>query len=416
MNTLATIVYYPKAKTYSILSELTTDGEVEDFYLVTISRLLELAVFSASKYTQSKVRKVLSKEFAYILEELLSKDEKFLNKDEYYHEIITSLIDLDRAQDFIIAISDVIQRLVVDHLHVLGDIYDRGPYPDKIIDLLMSHHSLDITWGNHDILWMGAASGSKACVANAMRISARYDNLEIMEDVYGISLRHLLTFAEVTYDLKKDDVFKLKLAADKTDHYDEESRQLSKIQQALAVIQFKLEGAIIQRNPDFQMQDRLLLDKINYEDQTIQLDGQVYDLENGDFPTIDPEKPYELTEEEQAIIDRLMESFMESERLKKHVRFLINKGSMYLVYNENLLYHGCVPLNAGGSFMSKIFDDVEYSGKRLFDYFDQAVRNGFLKRKAPNNQRNLDLIWYLWMGQFLLYLENERWRLLKIII
>lgn len=399
MDTLATIIYYPKDKMALILKQINSREEEEDFYRVTLSRLIELCVFAASKYTRSKVRKALPSEFAYIIEELLSRDDKFLNKDDYYNEIISSIISLKRAREFIVAISYLIQRLVVDHLHVLGDIYDRGPYADKIIDRLMDHHSLDIQWGNHDILWMGAASGSKACIANVLRISARYDNLETVEDAYGISLRHLLTFAETTYPKMKNVGFKPKDDPGKTmEYYDDEPNQMAKIQLALAIIQFKLEAEIIKRNPEYKMDHRLLLDKIDYDKSTIEIDGIIYDLVDFDWTTIDPEDPYKLTEEEEAVIDRLVYSFTQSDRLKQHVRFLINKGSMYYIYNDNLLFHGCVPLNEDGSLMSAEFGEKKYSGRRLFDKFDEAVRQGFIHRKDEDNQENLDLIWYLWCG------------------
>jgi len=398
MDTLATLIYYPKDKVNLILKELDTEEEIEDFYRVTLSRLIELCVFAASKYTRSKIRKSLPKEFAYIIEELLSKDDKFLNKDAYYNEIISSIIMLQRAQDFIIAISYLIQRLVVDHLHVLGDIYDRGPYPDRIIERLMDHHSLDIQWGNHDILWMGAASGSKACIANVLRISARYDNLETIEDAYGISLRHLLTFANMTYPNIINASFEPKNDPNKTEYFDDEANQMAKIQQAMAIIQFKLEAEIIQRRPEFEMDHRLLLDKIDYENHTIELNGKIYDLEDGDFPTIDPENPYQLTPEEEAVMERLAHAFTHSERLQEHIRFLVNKGSMYLIYNDNLLFHGCVPLNEDGSLMSAKFDGAEYAGKELLDKFDEAIRQGFIHRKRKGNEENLDLIWYLWCG------------------
>lgn len=398
MDTLATLIYYPKDKVNLILKELETQEEIEDFYRVTLSRLIELCVFAASKYTRSKVRKSLPKEFAYIIEELLSKDDKFLNKDAYYNEIISSIIMLNRAQDFIIAISYLIQRLVVDHLHVLGDIYDRGPYPDRIIERLMNHHSLDIQWGNHDILWMGAASGSKTCIANVLRISARYDNLETIEDAYGISLRHLLTFANMTYPNIINASFEPKNDPNKTEYFDDEANQMAKIQQAMAIIQFKLEAEIIQRRPEFEMDHRLLLDKIDYENHTIELNGKIYDLEDGDFPTIDPENPYQLTPEEEAVMERLAHAFTHSERLQEHIRFLVNKGSMYLIYNDNLLFHGCVPLNEDGSLMSAKFDGAEYAGKELLDKFDEAIRQGFIHRKRKDNEENLDLIWYLWCG------------------
>ncbi|WP_028274100.1 fructose-bisphosphatase class III [Atopococcus tabaci] len=398
MNTLATLIYYPKEKIQLILKECETQEEINDWYRVTLSRLIELCVFAASKYTRSKVRKALPQEFAYIIEELLSKDDKFLNKDAYYNEIISSIIALDRGQEFVVAISQLIQRLVVDHLHVLGDIYDRGPYPAKIVDRLMKHHSLDIQWGNHDILWMGAASGSAVCIANVLRISARYDNLEIIEDAYGISLRQLLTFAETTYPERKGSCFEPKLDPDKPPYYEEEARQLAKIQQAIAVIQFKLEAQSIRRNPDFQMEHRMLLDKIDYEKGTITLDGVEYELDNTDFPTIDPKDPYSLTPEEQAVMDRLVYAFTYSEKLQLHVSFLINNGSMYLVYNDNLLYHGCVPLEEDGSFMALELGGKKYAGKALFDMFDEAIRKGFLNRKRQNTTKYLDLIWYLWTG------------------
>ncbi len=399
MDTLATIIYYPRDKVTLLLKQLQTKEEQDEFYRVTLSRLLELCVFAASKYTRSKVRKALPEEFAYVIEELLSRDDKFLNKDDYYNEIITSIIELDRAYDFVAAISYLIQRLVVDHLHVLGDIYDRGPYPEKIVDRLTKHHSLDIQWGNHDILWMGAASGSKACIANVLRISARYDNLETVEDAYGISLRHLLTFAGTTYPNVNNPTFIPKQDASKgVAFYEHEDTQMASIQQAMAIIQFKLEADIIKRNPDFEMEHRLLLDKIDYENMTINIEGEEYALTGFDFPTIDPEDPYKLTPEEEEVMNRLVHSFRQSERLKEHVRFLVNKGGMYLVYNDNLLFHGCVPMYEDGTLMSAHFNGKEYSGKALFDVFDEAVRQGFINRKSEDNERYLDLIWYLWNG------------------
>jgi fructose-1,6-bisphosphatase-3 len=398
MDTLATIIYYPRDKVELILEDYETEEEINDFYRVTLSRLIELCVFAASKYTRSKVRKALPDEFSYIIEELLSRDDKFLNKEDYYNEIISSIIMLKRAEDFIVAISYLIQRLVVDHLHVLGDIYDRGPYADKIVDRLMAHHSLDIQWGNHDILWMGAASGSKACIANVLRISARYDNLETIEDAYGISLRHLLTFAETTYPNIHNEKYKPKNDPNKTGHYDDEANQMAKIQQAMAIIQFKVEAEIIKNHPEFEMDHRLLLDKIDYENNTIDINGQSYDLNGFDAATIDPEDPYKLTEEEAAVMDRLVYSFTHSDRLGEHVRFLVNKGTMYKVYNENLLFHGCVPLNDDGSLMSATLDGKQYSGRKLLDKFDEAVRQGFLNRRSKGNESNLDLVWYLWCG------------------
>ncbi|WP_313467322.1 fructose-bisphosphatase class III, partial [Carnobacterium sp.] len=292
MSTLATLIYYPEEKIKNILADIVNEEEIDEWYRLTLSRLIELCVFVASKYTSSKVRKALPKEFTYIIEELLLKDNSFSNKEDYYSKIIQSIISLDRAPQFIAAISYLIQRLVVDHLHVVGDIYDRGPYPDKIIDTLIDHHSVDIQWGNHDILWMGAASGSAVCIANVLRISARYDNLEIIEDAYGISLRQLLTFAEMTYTEDSANGFYPKIDKEKKDFYEEEVRQITKMHQAIAIIQFKLEGVIIKRQPDFKMEHRMVLNMIDYENGTITIKGETYPLTNTYFPTIDPADPY----------------------------------------------------------------------------------------------------------------------------
>lgn len=398
MDTLATLIYYPKEKMEVILEDIDSDQDRLDWYRLTLLRLIEFTNFSASKYTRSKVRKALPKDFAYIIEELLSKDDTYEDKVDYYNEIISSIIELGRAEDFIIALCYLIQRLIVDHLHVLGDIYDRGPYPDRIIDRLMKHHSVDIQWGNHDVLWMGAASGSAACIANVVRISARYDNLEIIEDAYGISLRPLLSFAEHTYGSKSNKWFKSTKDPYKTDHYKSEIDQLSVIQQAIAVIQFKLEAEVIKRNPDFNMEDRLLLEKIDHDKGTIMLDGKEYQLTNTNFPTIDPKDPYKLTEDEKVVMDRLIYAFMHSEPLKRHIRYLITNGSMYLVYNDNLLFHGCIPLNEDGSFVEVDYEGKKYSGRALLDLFDEAIRISFFERNKQNNDKHLDLVWYLWTG------------------
>ncbi|SEL30009.1 fructose-1,6-bisphosphatase-3 [Carnobacterium iners] len=397
-NTLATLIYYPEEKIKNLSETIDETQEMDEWYRLTLSRLIELCVYVASKYTSSKVRKALPVEFAYIIEELLSKDTSFPNKEDYYNEIIQSILSLDRAPQFITAISYLIQRLVVDHLHVVGDIYDRGPYPDKIIDTLMDHHSVDIQWGNHDILWMGAASGSAVCIANVLRISARYNNLEIIEDAYGISLRQLLTFAEMTYTQEVTEGFYPKIDKEEIDFFEEEIRQITKMHQAIAIIQFKLEGAIIKRQPNFKMDDRMLLDKIDYEKGTISINRKIYPLTNTYFPTIDPENPYQLTKEEESIVERLIYAFKTSERLQKHISYLYNKGSMYLTYNDNLLFHGCVPLNEDGSFMSFKIRKNTYSGKALLDKFEEVLRKGYLTRDKENKEKHLDIIWYLWTG------------------
>lgn len=401
MNQLATIVYYPEEKVDLIVSELASREEIEEFYTLTVTRITELCAFVVSKYTRSKVRKALPPDYAYIIEELLFKDTIMSNKEHYYDKIINTVISLNRGKQLISAFAHVIQRLVVDHIHVVGDIYDRGPYPDKIIDTLMDGHELDIQWGNHDVLWMGAASGSAACMANVIRISARYDNLEIIEDAYGISLRPLMTFSEMVYPEDRYEPFLPKVNPDSDDEiYQEEIRQIAKMNQAISIIQFKLEGAIIQRHPEFEMEASMLLDKINHDEGTVTIAGKVYPLRCDYFPTIDPNNPYALTEEEKLVVNRLMEGFLNSERLHKHVQFLFSKGSLYLKYNDNLLFHGCVPINDDLTFMEMTIHNKKYKGKALLDEYEDILRKGYLNREAgSDNNRYLDYVWYQWEGK-----------------
>ena len=401
MNQLATIVYYPEDKIDMIVDSLESEEEINEFYSLTLLRITELCAFTVSKYTRSKVRKAIPADYAYIIEELLFKDTIMTNKEDYYEKIIKTVISLDRAPELIAAISHVIQRLVVDHLHVVGDIYDRGPFPDKIIDTFMDGHELDIQWGNHDVLWMGAASGSAACMANVIRICARYNNLEIIEDAYGISLRPLITFAEMVYKEDRYEPFMPKInTEDESKIFPEELRQIAKMNQAISIIQFKLEGEIIKRHPQFDMADRMVLDFINYETGTVKLDGKEYPMLCDYFPTVDPADPYRLSEEEMLVVERLLTGFLNSERLQKHVQFLFSKGSMYLSYNDNLLFHGCVPLNPDGSFMELPIANVKYSGKALLDKYEEVLRRGYLNRESTKrNVRSLDLIWYLWEGK-----------------
>lgn len=397
-NALATLIYYPEEKIKLILSEYETENEKEEWFRMTLSRLIEVCVFVASKYTRSKVRKALPDEFAYIIEELLFKDNKYANKDGYYNEIIDSIISLERGAAFVTAMSNLIQRLVVDQLHVVGDIYDRGPHPDKIVETLMQHHSVDIQWGNHDILWMGAASGSAVCMANVIRIQARYHHLDILEEGYGITLRQLWNFADSTYSTETNSCFYPKIDPSEPKPLQEEMIQLTKIHQAIAIIQFKLEGPIIRRHPEFHMDHRLLLNKIDYEKGTITLQGETYPLTNTSFPTIDPTDPYQLTPEEEAIVEKLVLAFKNSNQLQKHISYLINNGSMYLTHNHNLLVHGCLPMNPDGSFMEMDIRGKMVSGKVLLDKFEDAVRKGFLYQQRENNDKYLDLVWYLWTG------------------
>ena len=338
-RSLATLIYYPKQK-MDLIRE--TEPNMEDWYKVHLYLLIEVSKRAASKYTRSKVRKALPKDFAYVIEELITEKAEVNDKESYYNEIISTIIRIGRAEEFICAISELIQRLVVDHLHIVGDIYDRGPGPHLIMDKLMTYHSVDIQWGNHDVLWMGAAAGQRGCIANVVRICARYGNLDILEDGYGINLLPLATFAIRTYGDDPCTCFKLK-GGDKTDS--DEMQMNLRIHKAISIIQFKVEGEIIRRQPSFHLENRALLHRIDYEKGTILLDGKEYRMLDMNFPTIDPENPYALTEEEEEVMERLERAFANCEKLQRHMRFLLAKGGLYKVYNDNLLYHGCVPLD-----------------------------------------------------------------------
>jgi len=392
---LATLVYYPEQKLELIIKE---EKNIEDFYRISIYRLVELCKYASSKYTRSKVRKLLPEDFRYIIEELLNENLEGEHKQEYYKSIVETIIEIDRAKEFIIAISKVIQKLVVDRLHVIGDIYDRGPRPDIVLDRLMDYHSVDIQWGNHDILWMGAAAGEKTCIANALRISARYANLDIIEDIYGINLLPLATFAMDTY---KNDACKSFMPKIEDENVSTKEKSLiAKMHKAISIIQFKLEGEIIKRRPEFEMNHRLLLNYINYDEGTINLNGKNHKLKDTYFPTIDKNNPYKLTMEEEVVVDKLVSSFKNSEKLQKHVSFLFSKGSMYTIANSNLLIHGCIPLNSDASFMSMKLQGKMYQGRALMDKMEYLAREGyFFKDNTEQKQYGMDIMWYLWTGK-----------------
>lgn len=395
INTLATLIYYPEQKIDLLLRDVPDSCA---FYKDTLFRLVELCQYVSSKYTRSKVRKAMPEDFAYILEELLHENYNEDDKKLYYEEILESIIELDRAKEFIAALSKLIQRLVVDHLHVVGDVYDRGPYPDKIMDTLMNYHSLDFQWGNHDMLWMGAAAGSEVCLANVVRISARYLNLDILEDSYGISLRPLALFADSVYGDDPCTFFQPK-NEDGLVYSNAEITQIARMHKAISIIQFKLEGQVIDRHPEFTMKGRKVLDFIDYERGEIRLKGTVYHLLDTNFPTIDPKNPYALIKEEVEIIQKLVASFKNCERLQKHILFLYSKGSMFLTYNGNLLYHGCIPLNPDGSFMELELHGKKYAGKELFVQFEQIAREGYFRNAGTKEKEYaLDVTWYLWTG------------------
>jgi fructose-1,6-bisphosphatase-3 len=392
---LATLIYYPEEK-IALIQKQETD--IEEWYAVTLQRLIEVTRSTASKYTRSKVRKALPEDFAYIIEELLHENPTDRNKEKYFEGIIQTIIRIERAKEFIVAICKLIQRLSIDRLHVVGDIFDRGPSPEKVMDKLLEYHSVDVQWGNHDVIWMGSAAGIKACIANLVRISARYMNLNTIEDGYGISLMPLATFAMEFYKDDPCSQFKPKIA-EGVDPGSKEIRMVRQMQKAISVIQFKLESEIINRNPQFEMSDRNLLDKINFEQGTVNVDGKDYKMLDTHFPTIDPKNPYELTAEENEVMDRLRISFMHSERLKKHVKFLYAKGAMYLCYNNNLLLHGCVPMNADGTFTKMDFEGELLDGRELVTKFDVYSRKAYFTRndKKPDLVAQ-DHLWYLWCG------------------
>ncbi|MBC6304934.1 fructose-1,6-bisphosphatase [Listeria booriae] len=395
INGLATLIYYPEQKMDLVLE---TEENLDFWYRNTLFQLIELAVHVSSKYTRSKVRKAMPADFEYILQELLHENHHLMDKSLYYQEIITSIITLDRAAEFIGALARLIQRLVVDHLHIVGDVYDRGPYPDKIMDTLMAYHSLDFQWGNHDMLWMGAASGSRVCLANVLRISSRYLNLDIIEDSYGISIRPLALFAEAHYGDDPCTAF-LPQQYEQAPQSTTEINQIARMHKAIAVIQFKLEGEIIARHPEFEMEHRLLLDMIDYKAGTVTIKGKTYPLKDAHFPTIDPANPYELTTDEKELIDKLTASFKNCEKLQRHVSFLYSKGSMVLTYNNNLLYHGCIPLNEDGSFMEMTLKGEKYGGRALLNQFEQIAREGYFRPSGtPEKKYALDIVWYLWTG------------------
>lgn len=397
IKALATLIYYPEQK-LEIINKQAED--MDEWYKITIHRLIEVSRKAAFKYTRMKVRKALPAEFAYIIEELMHKGPEEYDKEEYYSEIINSIIKVGRADEFIIAMSKLIQRLVIDRLHIVGDIFDRGPGAEKVMETLLNYHSVDIQWGNHDVLWMAAAAGSEASIATVIRICTRYANLDTIEDGYGINMLPLATFALEFYGDDECVQFKPKLECDIV-YTDNDLKLIAKMHKAISIIQFKLEGEIIKRRPHFCMEDRLLLEKINYENGTIELNGKIYELNDKNFPTIDSKNPYKLTKEERELIDKLKFSFLNSEKLQKHIRFLLSNGSMYLKYNCNLLYHGCIPVNEDGTFKKvKIGSSGKaYSGKAYFDRLEILVREGYFHENNPEAKLyGMDITWYLWTG------------------
>ncbi|NCB62705.1 MAG: fructose-1,6-bisphosphatase [Clostridia bacterium] len=393
---LATLIYYPSEKLEEI-ARATPD--MNEWYRITLHRLIELCRMATSKYTRSKVRKALPKEYAYIIDELLNSNDEFHDKKDYYENIISTIIDIDQAQDFVEAVCEVIKRMVVDHLHIVGDVFDRGPRADIIMDSLMEHHSVDIQWGNHDVLWMGAATGSRTAVATVLSNSIHYNNLEVIETGYGISLRPLAVFAGEVYRHTDVTCFAAKLT--NGGQYTENDILLAaRMHKAITMILFKLEGQKILRNPGFGMNDRLLLDKIDYEHKTVVIDGKTYDLADTDFPTVDREHPYELSPEEDRVISELTASFEHSEKLQRHVRFLYSKGGLYKVFNGNLLLHGCIPLTGKGEPMRFSIGCEDLAGKAFLDHAEAVARQGYYAKPGSlERQFGMDFLWFLWCGR-----------------
>jgi len=391
---LATLIYYPEQKLPFILNELENPIE---WYRKTLFQLIKLCRIYSSKYTRSKVRKTLPQDFNYIIEELLHEQESDKNRQEYYKSIIDTIIETDRAGAFITALANLIQRLTIARLHVIGDVYDRGPGAHIIMDKLMEHHAIDFQWGNHDIVWMGAAAGSKACIANVIRVSLRYANMETLENGYAISMLPLVSLA---FDVYGDDPctqFRPKEAAD--NFTENEQLLMARMHKAITIIQFKLEGKIIRRRPQFQMNDRLLLDKINFKEGTVRIAKKDYPLIDTHFPTIDSENPWKLSEYEKNAMEKICISFKNSERLQSHVRFLFSKGSMYKTYNGNLLYHGCIPMTNNGELRHFTLDKIDHSPRSFMDRLERLARQGYFSKNDPESkQYGMDTMWYLWSG------------------
>ena len=375
---ICTLIYYPVEKLELVRKEGKNN---EEWYRATLGELIDIARLLSSKYTRSKVRKAMPKEYAYILDELIhvQKDEDD-NQVVYHRNILDTLLELNNADEFIEVLAGLIKRLAVDHLHIVGDIFDRGACADRIMDLLMQYHSLDIEWGNHDILWMGAAAGSKACIATVVRNNLKYNNTKILENSYGISLRNLALFAEKIYPNEEPMKAALK---------------------AISVMLFKLEGQVILRNPDYNMTDKLLLHKVNVEKQTVEIDGTEYAIKEEAFPTVnfdsgDMEDIYQLSEEEEQVMEGLRMAFVNSIRLRQHIDFLYQKGSMYRIFNGNLLYHGCVPLDESGNLEGVAFGKKRYRGREYLDYAERIARRAWSK---DARQKDRDFMWYLWCGR-----------------
>ena len=386
---LATLIYYPEAK-YNL--EEKKNRNIEEWSKKNIYRLVKVCKHASTKYTRSKVRKAMPKDFEYIIQELLYERNEEENKRDYVDAIIDTIISIKYTKDFMKAMGELIRRLAIDRLHVVGDIYDRGPAPHLIMDCLQEYHNVDIQWGNHDLLWIGAGIGNKACIANVIRICSRYNNHDILEEAYGINLLPLATFAMKYYGKDPCRNFRPKEGVD--------NDLIAQMHKAISIIQFKVEGIFSERNPQFEMEDKELLKNIDYHKGTVTIGGKEYQLNDTHFPTVNPDNPLELTKEEVVLLNKLKNSFMNSEKLQRHLKFLLNKGSMYLKCNSNLLYHGCIPLDSEGELVEVNIDGISYKGKSYFDKIEAIRRESFVNRENnEKDKRNRDFVWYLWCGK-----------------
>ncbi len=392
---LANLIYYPDRA----MNKMTLAGKnTEDWQKVTIYRLVRICKEVSSKYTRSKVRKKMPLEFTYAIDELLHVDDNDENKKVYYSEIIQTILDVEIADKFIIALCELIQNLTIDNLHIIGDIFDRGPRADIIMNALMRFHDVDIQWGNHDISWMGAATGNLASICVVLRIAISYNSFDVLEDGYGINLRPLSMFAANVY--RDDPCLRFQPKILDENIYDAVDPGLAaKMHKALAVMQFKMEGQIIKRHPDYQMEERMLLNHVNFEKGTVTIGGKEYPMLDMNFPTVDPKDPLRLTAEEEELLNTLALSFKHSELLHRHIKFLYSHGALYKCCNSNLLYHGCIPMKKDGSFEEMVIDGVSYSGKALMDFIDQRIQKAyFLPETDPEKAKCRDFMWYLWCG------------------
>ena len=395
---LATLIYYPREKLAMVAD---SQEPVDSWYHITLQRLVRFCRYVSTKHTRSKVRTYIPEGYEDVIDELLHIRDEEGSRRTQFESILGTIVQIGLAPDVIEAMCTVIKRLIMDHMHIVGDIFDRGPRADIVMDSLMEAGNVDIQWGNHDILWMGAASGSRTLVATVLSNSIRYNNLDVIETGYGISLRPLSIFANEVYKHHDVSCFQVKLTNEDAEGYTEKDKLLSaRMYKAITIILFKLEGQKLKRRPEFGMADRLLLDRIDYENGTIDLGGTVYPLLDRDFPTIDPADPYTLTAEEDHVIRQLTESFRHSEKLQKHIRFLYAKGGLYKVMNGNLLFHGCIPMNADGSLMEFSIGGKVRKGREFLDYAEKTARKAYYdKRGTPERQFGMDFLWWLWAGR-----------------